>query len=262
MSYFPILSAPDCTGFTQVSNFPPNNWEFRTSRQRYVNVTWRTGERWISRIIDQLPPGNVLTVRLRDIQEFVPESCLPLLSLTELPLPESSPSLPTLDTPKTVAPAWRAAVGLSTGVARTSYQGEIDPFPPKASLLTFCPFLQFGANVSNFLLLLNIEKSPELRTVELDVYEAGDMVRRVTFKATNNDLSIFCLDELEFRNEDLPLFVCGQMAAIPLYLTKARDGASLSLEHTHPPASLVVHGKRWQAQKLVKDLWFRKASGR
>jgi hypothetical protein len=50
------------------------------------------------------------------------------------------------------------------------------------------------------------------------------------------------------------------MAAIPLYFSSAMDGAYLSLEHTHPPASLVVHGRRWEAQKMLKNRWFAKVA--
>ena len=37
---------------------------------------------------------------------------------------------------------WRATVGFNLFESQTSYQGEINPFPQKASLLTFHPFIQ------------------------------------------------------------------------------------------------------------------------
>ena len=30
---------------------------------------------------------------------------------------------------------------------------------------------------------------------------------------------------------------------------------AISIEHTHPGASFVVHGQRWLAQNKLKDLW-------
>jgi len=58
----------------------------------------------------------------------------------------------------------------------------------------------------------------------------------------------------------LPLVVCLGMSGIPLYFSQSIDGRYLSLEHTHPPASTVVHGRRWDAQKILKQQWFSKAS--
>jgi len=68
------------------------------------------------------------------------------------------------------------------------------------------------------------------------------------------------LDDLGLNGEDLPLIICRDMAGIPLYFSRTTDGSFLSLEHTHPPASFVVHGSRWEAQKLLKKHWFTKVS--
>jgi len=258
MSYFPILNAPGCEGYTTLSNFPPNNWEIKTTGEKHVSVTWICEDGWRSEGINHLPNGHVLTVKDRDVSEIVPEDCLPLLSLTTNALPSFSKTLPQLDSERAVVPAWRATVGLSTSRATTSYQGELDPFPPLASLLTFCPFMQFSEQVSNYLILLNIESSPDLRTSKVEIYRSEDAKACGVFEAKNNASSVICLDGLGFGPNDLPLVICRSMAAIPLYFSSTSDGSHLSLEHTHPPASLVIHGKRWQAQKILKDLWYSK----
>jgi hypothetical protein len=46
------------------------------------------------------------------------------------------------------------------------------------------------------------------------------------------------------------------MAFVPLYFSITTDGTFMSLEHTHPPAELVVFGKKFGAQKHLKELWF------
>jgi hypothetical protein len=71
---------------------------------------------------------------------------------------------------------------------------------------------------------------------------------------------MIALDDLGLNAEDLPLIICRDMAGIPLYFSRKSDGAFMSLEHTHPPASFVVHGSRWEAQKLLKKHWFTKVS--
>ena len=81
-------------------------------------------------------------------------------------------------------------------------------------------------------------------------------IKEKTIDVKNNDATIIPLDGLEFSSTDLPLIICRDMSAIPLYFSKTSDGTFLSLEHTHPPASYVIHGNRWAAQKILKKIWF------
>jgi hypothetical protein len=256
MSYYPILNAPGTHGWVTLSNFPPNNWESSRLQQQFVNVTWASDGVWITKNIAVVEPGTFHTVHGGEVADIVPVDSLPLLSLSLAPLPAESASLPTLDFRRTSVPAWRATLGLSSSITQTSYQGELDFFPSQGTLLSFGPFLQFGEDVQNYLLLLNLEKSPLKRVVELEVYDAAELTPRGRFTICNNKVNCISLDELDLKEDDLPLFICRGMAAIPLYFSYAKNGSYLSLEHTHPPASLVVHGKRWEAQKLLKHRWF------
>lgn len=258
MSYYPILNAPGAQGWTTLSNFSPNNWESTRLKQQFVNLTWASGGVWQNKNLGVIKPGAFHTVHAEDVVDIVSKGSLPLLSLSLEPLPAELNSLANLDFNHTSVPVWRASLGLSTPNAQTSYQGELDFFPPQGSLLTFGPFLQFGEDVQNYLLLLNLEKSPSKRTAELEIYDAAELTLRGQFTICNNNANCISLDNLGFKKDDLPLFICRGMAAIPVYFSYAMNGSYLSLEHTHPPASLVVHGKRWEAQKLLKKRWFEK----
>jgi len=260
MSYFPILEAPAAKGWVTLCNFPPNNWEASHGQKQWINVTWASNGQWSSKTIGDLAPGDFRTIKTSDVAHIVPSDALALMSLTLTPPPAQSPVLPKLDTATTSVPAWRATLGLSTASAQTSYQGELDAFPSTGSLLTFGPFLQFGEGVQNFLILLNIESSPASRTAELEIYDAAALDLKGRFPIVNNACNCISLDGLKLEPSDLPLFICRNMTAIPLYFSSSMDGDFLSLEHTHPPASLVVHGRRWEAQKLLKNRWFSKAT--
>lgn len=260
MSFYPILKAAGAQGWTTLCNFSSNNWEITRRCDQLVNVTWRSNDGWITKNLAVLAPNAVLTVTARDVANLVPDDALPLLSLTLTAPPATSAILPKLDVLQTTVPAWRASLGVSTAQAQTSYQGEVDPFPPQGSLLAFGPFLQFGADVENYLILLNIENSPVRRTEKLEIYDADGLKLRGKFDVCNNEANNVPLDGLGFGPSDLPLFICRGMAAIPLFFSRTADGAFLSLEHTHPPASLVVHGKRWEAQKMLKNRWFAKVA--
>jgi hypothetical protein len=257
ISYYPILKAPGCQGWTTLCNFAPNNWERTGSSEKLINVTWISDGAWRSENIGRLAPGTLRSVRREEIAEVVAaDGVLPLLSLTHARLPPRSASLPALDVPGTAAPAWRATLGLATAFASTSYQGEVDPFPPSGSLLTFCPFVQFGDSVENYLIFLNIERDPAVRTAEVEIYDSERGDRMGVAHVKNNDANVVPLDGLGLTAHDLPTIVCRKMAGVPLYFSKTRDGAFLSLEHTHPPASYVIHGKRWEVQKILKHFWF------
>lgn len=207
-----------------------------------------------------LVPNAMRTITAAEVAGMVPNNALALLSLTLTPPPAISESLPKLDILRTSVPAWRATLGLSTEAAQTSYQGEVDPFLPQGTLLTFGPFLQYGPGVENFLILLNVENSPVYRSSALEIYNTDGGELRKEFDVRTNDANIVPLDGLGFQPGDLPMFICRGMAGIPLYFSRTLDGAYLSLEHTHPPSSLVVHGKRWEAQKMLKHRWFNKVA--
>jgi hypothetical protein len=261
MSYYPILKAPGCIGSVTLFNFAPNNWERVQRRQRFINATWVEGNIWRSECIGTLAIEESRTILATDIMEYgaEPEKAI-FLSLTTAVLPGECQALPSIELhPLTFAPAWRATLRLSTLTATTCYQGEIDPFPLKGSLLSFCPFIQYGSEVENFLVLVNIEKSPVSRDAMVEIIDSSTMTKSGEFKLLNNDITLISLNELNFTESGLPLIICRSMSAIPLYLSRTVDGAHLSLEHTHPPASFVVHGNRWEIQKSLKINWLSKA---
>jgi hypothetical protein len=260
ISFYPILKAPGCRGWATLCNFAPNNWERTGSSEKFVNVTWASGGEWRTENLGTLAAGAMRSVRMDDVAGVIAGGALPLLSLTQAKLPARSATLPALDVPGTTAPAWRATLGLATATASTSYQGEVDPFPPSGSMLTFCPFLQFGHFVENYLIFLNIEREPAERTAEVEIYDSDRGRLKGVAHVRNNDATVISLDGLGLTPDDLPTIVCRKMAGVPLYFSKTADGAFLSLEHTHPPASYVIHGKRWEVQKILKHFWFSKVA--
>lgn len=257
MTFFPILSAPGCTGKTTIYNFPPNNFEDWRRKPLTINLTWADEDHWRSVSLGELAFGSMQSYARSDLAAHLPSNdVLPLLSLSSKPLPFTCEILPT-STPSCSLPAWRATLGLTTNYAATSYQGELDPFPVPGSLLTFAPFVQFGENIRNYMLLLNLESCPKSRSSILEIYNSAvpELIKG-RFEVRSNSISIIKLDCLGITPKQLPVIICKDMSGIPLYFSKTADGSFLSLEHTHPPASYVIHGQRWDAQKLLKSNWF------
>ena len=258
MAYYPILKSPDTSGWVTLCNFSPNSWEHAATEELTINVTWSEKKFWISKNIGILAPDALRTISIKDLPDVAHVESLLLLSLSHVPLPEKSDLLPKIDFSKTRTPEWRATLGLSTLHAQTSYQGELDPFPSQGSLLTFGPFLQFGNRIKNDLILLNIEQSPLIRISELEIYNSATQELKGVVNVHTNKANFIELDKYGFLPNDLPLFICRGMAGIPLYISRTLDGEYLSMEHTHPPASMVVHGERWEVQKFLKNRWFSK----
>lgn len=256
MSYYPILKAPDCNGWTTLSNFSPNNWEVRNNTSKYINVSWAENDVWHTRHIDDLEIDGMRTITDDDVKDIVPAELLAFLSLTTDKQPEKSKTLPVDNNARTTVPEWRATLGLSSQMSSVSYQGEINPFPCPGSLLSFGPFFQFEDHIENYLIFLNLSKSAVQRKAKVELYTADNTELRKSFSVASNDITAIPLDDLGFNKNDLPLIICREMSAIPLFFSKTKNGSHLSLEHTHPPASFVVHGKRFDAQKIIKNLWF------
>lgn len=256
MSFYPLLAAPGCTGQTTLCNYPPNNWEDTRKEVRCANLTWAQDGVWHSVKLGELNFGAMQAYTLADVAEYVPDGALPLLSLASTSFTLCSESLPAV-MHGTNMPNWRATLGLVSPLASTCYQGELDPFPAPGSLLTFAPFMQFGAGIENYMLFLNLEKNPKTRTSIVEIYDGAKPAHCLgSAEVRNNAVSVVSLDCLGLGPEDLPVVICKGMSGIPLYFSKTVDGAFLSLEHTHPPASCVIHGKRWDAQKILKTEWF------
>jgi hypothetical protein len=256
MPYFPILSAPNCVGETVLYNFPPNDWECIHKDSKVVNLSWADGDVWRSRTILSLDFGETVRVSHDELVEYLPSSKLPLLSLTDRPLPENLQFLPVLPA-ETHTPEWRATLRIKSERGATSYQGEINPFPDKGSLLSFAPFIQFSNNTENYLLFLNIESSPCYRDSTLSIYDAAELSNpRSCAQVFNNRITVIPLDGLGFNEENLPLLISKKMTGIPLFFSVNQDMSIMSLEHTHPPVSYAIHGKRFEAQKILKKKWF------
>lgn len=255
MSYYPILKAPYCSGKTTLYNFSPNNWESVYKCEQIVSLTYIEDGLWHSRAIGKLKYQSYKVVDYSDVVDFIPDGALAFLSLSKEELPETSAELPVLNCNHTNTPAYRATLGLKSVFTETSYQGEIDPFPSQASMLTFSPFLQFGDDVENYILLVNLEKTPDNREVEVEFYDTHSKELKKVESALSNQINIISLDNMGFDKQSLPAVICTGMSSVPLYFSSYKQGEMLSLEHTHPPASLVMHGNRFGAQKQLKDYW-------
>ena len=257
MPFFPLLNTEKVAGFTSVHNFSPNNWENQFSGRKTVWAIYSNGKNWKTIKLDTLDQGESRTYYYLDLLNHLNAKTQPLilLQLRRTSLASTLDQLPQQEFIYTITPEWRATVGFSLFESQTSYQGEIKPFPQKASLLTFHPFIQYQ-KIDNYFLFINVEKSPVFRKSSIEIYEANSKKFIDEVRVVGNHTNLIELDHYDFTPNDLPVFISRSMAGIPFGLGVSEDKKMLSLEHTHPPASFAVHGERFKVQAEIKKQWF------
>ena len=257
MAFFPLANTSKAAGYCTLHNYPPNNWESIEECPKLVWAIYSDGKNWVTKNLGQLGIGESKTYfydQIIQADDINPQALI-LLQFRKTPLAKRLSVIPDHEFSYNKIPEWRATVGFSINQAQTSYQGEINPFPRKASLLTFHPFIQYH-EVNNYLLFLNAEKSPIFREEEIEIFEGNTKNFVGKIKIRNNSANLIPLDIYNFSADQLPVFVCRSMAGIPFGLAVSHSKQMLSLEHTHPPASFAVHGSRFKVQDEIKKQWF------
>ncbi len=137
---------------TGIEGYVPDHILSNTDLEKMVDTTndWiisRTGikERRIlkdSKNVSIIESNNFKRFSTKDFSLFNSKyfynfSPILLLKMTNDIYESELDELPFLETKKTVVPEWRSTIGFKYNNTETSYQGEINPFPSKASLLTW-----------------------------------------------------------------------------------------------------------------------------
>lgn len=263
MSFYPLFDINETKGFLSIPNFSVNNWE-KTHNGGKNLFSFRVSDNgfWNVKNFGAIAENDFFNITTDEIDkklnfeifDDVVISELVLFQLRIGNLKSDLTELPGPDFESTSWPEWRATIGFSFRNSKVSYQGEINPTPPKATLLTFHPFIQF-IDVKNYFVFVNIEKSPLTRWSEIEIFNSRTGNKVDAKKVRNNSVNIIPLDKYNFTPLDLPVFYCKSMAGIPFGFGKSISSDMMSLEHTHPPASLTLHGNRMNAQKNIKMAW-------
>ena len=253
--FFPLMSTPGLTGFIDLVYLPPNNWESSSTYDVALYSLETDGSVWQTHEIGAMKKGDIRRFSTSDSEFFNTTSSLKLVYPSRKPLPTTPASLPGEPTFSTRIPEWRATTGFFSQYAQTSYQGELFPFPSKSSLLTFHPFIQYGT-VKNRLVILNATKSPEITKGSLLFFisSTGELIAEREIQT--NSVNSIDLDEIGYKETDLPAIISPDLAGVPFGLGIFNDGKMLSMEHTHPPASFVLFGDRFGVQGSIKKRWF------
>jgi hypothetical protein len=255
--FFPIMKTPDLDGFCDLVYESPNNWENRIRKAVSIYLLWSDGQNWNSIKLTEMRYGDYFKVNTKNLEDKFLKSGLALIYPSISSLDSRLDALPSKKVWYSEIPAWRNTSGFYNQYTQVSYQADIEPLPPKASLLTFHPFIQFGEVINN-LLVLNVTKNPNIKKDKISLFNSYDKSFVADVEIRTNSLTTIPLDIYNFKPTDLPVFYSPNIAGIPFGLGIAKSGRMLSLEHTHPPASLVLHGDRRGMQGKIKKAWIEK----
>lgn len=255
--FFPLMRTLGLDGFCDLVYEGPNNWENKIYKSVSIYLLWSDGQSWQTKKLEEMSYGENLRVNSRDMDQNCLATGLALIYPSLSPLESKMNRLPTRKVWSSEIPAWRNTSGFFNEFTQVSYQADVEPLPSKASLLTFHPFIQFGEVINN-LLVLNITNEPSIQRGRMSLFNSFDKRFVGEVEISTNSVTTIPLDMYRFKPTDLPVFYSPTIAGIPFGLGIAKSGKMLSLEHTHPPASLVLHGDRKSIQGKIKKAWVEK----
>ncbi|MEQ8195094.1 MAG: hypothetical protein RIB59_11465, partial [Rhodospirillales bacterium] len=120
---------------------------------------------------------------------------------------------------------------------------------------SFGPFLQTGNDLSTTCLLVNLQARPGFDESRVSIATLRERLVLKEVRARRNSCTAIDLSDLAEQNDGLLCVYSRDMTGIPIYLSHDRDFRHLSLEHSHPPAELVIFGNRNQVQGRMKSWW-------
>ena len=242
----------------EVSNFSPNNWEAYRESRKNIFLCRRREQYWENLLVADLRVDE--SFQLDAFDYMIHDEELAAVILTRGLLENKTAGLPSTAS-ETSYPEFRCKISVRLDNSISSYQGEMVTFPTGSASSLFFDFMpQVAEQIDRYLVLLNFERSPLIRTGELIVSEVSLHSNEVkfvdNFEVLSNSVTVIPLNSLKAQIAfDSCLMFNSNIGLIPYFVAHSREDEVLSFEHTHPPSSLVVLGNRFGVQKTIKQSW-------
>ena len=94
-----------------------------------------------------------------------------------------------------------------------------------------------------------------VKPLKKDIIKKPELIIKDT-EIKSNSCNFIDLNNLNIEEDELLVCYTKSMSGIPLFLSFSNDDRTMSLEHTHPPSSFLIHGNRNNLQRIIKENWF------
>ena len=255
MSFWPLFLNEKFSSDITVHNFSPNNFEI-LKKLKYINLSFidQKSNSWITNTIDTLSEFESKTFRSKDLLK---SSNFGILGLSNQSIKYKQFKLIRDDYKLSMIPAWRSTITITNGVKSSSYQGELDIFPNKASLLSISPMIQNHSKmINNYLFFINLINEPLNSNHNLVMVDPNNpSIHLETLNVKNNFVNIIKINKRHINS--IYLFASKTLTGIPIFVSEDKFN-NISIEHTHPVSQFFVHSNRFLLQRKIKDEWFKK----
>jgi hypothetical protein len=261
MNYYfmPRIEGLKCS--VTLANFPSVEREVPWSLEQVLHVAWSHHSLWEVRALDTVSPGKSVVCTCDELPSELPDNISPFFFFHPKKLPSTLDRLIISDLMLT-SPNWRANIQLSSPTTSTSYQGE---YPgsmigiEKGTMLSLGPLVQLKTGLTSKLILVNLGAKPGNEVGQVRLAQMNKQKILLEVSARRNHCNIIDLSALNCDGYDDPVCVfSNDLTGIPIFLTHDLGFTKMSLEHTHPPAEMLVFGNRGKLQKQMKGWWLSK----
>lgn len=238
-------------------NFPCVDGKSPWSLKQILHVVWSEHSFWQVRPLATLSPGKSITCTFDDLPSEMPADASPFLFFNPEKLPSKLNRLIYSDL-MTTNPHWRANIQLSSPNTSTSYQGE---YPgnmienENGTLLTLSPLIQLKSGLKSKLILVNLGAKPGVEKCQVQFAQMKKQKILLQTSVKRNHCNILDLSVLNCDESDPVCLFSNELTGIPIFLTHDLEFTKMSMEHTHPPAEMLVFGNKWELQNKMKGWW-------
>ena len=278
-SYFPLLPSiclhslnkeikSSTTLFNNTNNLKELNQSRKNRKSIYIGTYKLSGLIWELISIQKCKYGEFFDITRNAINVKSNQMVVSLFKIQD-EFPTSSRILPKPDSLRVDSSpvAERVSLNYHFEGATTSYLGE---YPYEMANIDKGSFWSFDAlkeipttrkSVNSFLILMNINRDAEKQSeVNLDIYNPHQKDESLHWKARQNSFTVINLEEINKALNSEKIYKtffmqCKSCKFIPMFLSVDFNNKQLSLEHTHPPHSLLWGRDRLKVIKLLKDRW-------
>lgn len=230
------------------------------SLKQVLHVVWSDHALWQVRALDTVSPGKSVVCNSDELPSDLPNDASPFFFFHPEKLPPTLDRLIISNLMHT-NPSWRANIRLISPTTSISYQGE---YPSSmlgienGTLLSLGPLVQLKTGLSSKLIFVNLTAKPSNEACQIRFAQMRKQKILFETAVRKNCCTIIDLSFLNCDESDPVCVFSKNLTGIPIFLTHDPKFTKMSMEHTHPPAEMLVFGDKIKFQKEMKTWWLSK----